>query len=55
MTLEELKVIISAETSKFKNALKEATSEAKSSAGSIENSSNRINKAMSGIKSIVLN
>ena len=54
MTLEELKVIISAETGKFKNALKEATSEARTSAGSIENSSNRINKAMSSIKSIVL-
>ena len=37
-TLEELKVIISAETSKFSSALKNATNEAKTSASSIESS-----------------
>lgn len=52
-TLEELKVIISAETSKFKNALKDATNEAKISANSIESSTGRISRAVSGIKSMV--
>lgn len=52
-TLEELKVIISAETSKFKNALKDATNEAKTSANSIESSTGRISRAVSGIKSMV--
>lgn len=52
-TLEELKVIISAETSKFSNALKNATNEAKTSASSIESSTGRISKAVSGIKSMV--
>lgn len=52
-TLEELKVIISAETSKFSNALKNATNEAKTSASSIESSTGRISRAVSGIKSMV--
>ena len=52
-TLEELKVIISAETSKFKNALKDATNEARNSANSVENSTSRMGKAVSGIKGLV--
>ena len=52
-TLEELKVIISAETSKFSSALKNATNEAKTSASSIESSTGRISRAVSGIKSMV--
>ena len=52
-TLEKLKVIISAETSKFKNALKDATNEARNSANSVENSTSRMGKAVSGIKGLV--
>lgn len=53
MTLEELKVIISAETSQFSKALKSATNEAKFSADSIRGSTNKIGKSVSGIKSII--
>ena len=52
-TLEELKVIISAETAKFTRALKDATNEARNSANSVENSTSRMGKAVTGIKSIV--
>lgn len=52
-TLEKLKVIISAETSKFKDALKDATNEARNSANSVENSTSRMGKAVSGIKGLV--
>lgn len=52
-TLEELKVIISANTSKFTKALKDATNEAKTSANSVENSTSRMGRAVSGIKGLV--
>lgn len=51
MTLEELKVIISAETSKFNSSLNDAVNQTKSASKNINNQTDIINNAFGKIKS----
>ena len=54
MTLDEIKVIISAETKKFKDEVKKIKDEMKTTTNSVNNDVNKIKSAFSGLKKFVV-